>query len=183
MLATEVLKQEHRAVERVLRIIERASARLEAGEDVPASVFEDCLDFIRNFVDRCHHGKEEDYLFPALEKMGIPRQGGPVAVMLVEHDEGRGFVRAMVAAVAAYKRGDKAARAKLIENARGYASLLAQHIQKEDNILYAMGDQVLSAAKQQELVEAFERIEQERIGPGEHERYHAMIDRLETEVL
>ncbi len=179
MKASEVLMNEHRAVERVLRVLERAADRLDAGEPVPAQIFEDSLDFLRNFADRCHHGKEETALFPAMATAGVPVERGPIGVMLAEHEEGRGYIRAMGEALEAYKRGEQPARKPLAENARAYASLLAQHIQKEDNILFPMANQVLSDPEQQRLIVEFDRIESERIGPGVHERYHRMIDELD----
>jgi len=57
--------------------------------------------------------------------------------------------------------------------------LLSQHIYKEDNILYPMADRFLSPQKQAELEEGFARVERERMGPGRHEAYHALLERLE----
>ena len=96
MSATEALmKHKHRVIERMLAVLEAADAKVEAGEELPKRFFSRMTDFIRNFADRCHHGKEEDNLFPAMEKRGIPRQAGPIAVMLTEHDWGRAYVRGM----------------------------------------------------------------------------------------
>jgi hemerythrin-like domain-containing protein len=128
-------------------------------------------------ADRCHHAKEEDLLFVAMEEAGIPRQGGPIGVMLHEHTLGRGYVQGMADGLAAYKMGGGGAQ--VAGNARGYVELLTQHIHKEDHILYPMADRALSAAKQAELAEGFERVERERVGPGKHEAYHALLDRLE----
>ncbi len=179
MKASEVLMNEHRAVERVLKVLNRSADQLDAGEDVPTALFEELLDFLRNFADKCHHGKEETALFPAMAKAGVPVESGPIGVMLAEHEQGRGYIRGMAAALEGYKRGDSAARAALAENARGYAALLAQHIKKEDTILFPMADRVLSDTTQNKLVAEFDRIESEQIGPGVHERYHKMIDELD----
>jgi hemerythrin-like domain-containing protein len=137
------------------------------------------VEFIRGFADRCHHGKEEDLLFCAMEEAGIPRQGGPIGVMLHEHTVGRNYVQGMAEGIAAYKAGDSQAAARIAESARGYVALLTQHIHKEDNILYPMADRVLSSAKQAELLQGFARVESERVGPGKHEEYHGLLDRLE----
>jgi len=179
MRASDVLKNEHRAVERMLGVLQRAANRLDAGEAVPVEIFDGSLDFLRNFADKCHHGKEEMALFPAMAKAGVPVDRGPIGVMLAEHEEGRRYIRAMAEALEGYRRGDHAARAALAESARGYATLLAEHIKKEDSILFPMSDRVLSESVQQELVAEFDRIEAEHIGAGVHERYHAMIDELD----
>jgi hemerythrin-like domain-containing protein len=182
MSATDVLKDEHRGVERMLAIVEAAGKRLEAGGDVPADLYLSAVDFFRGFTDGCHHAKEEEKLFPAMEKRGVPREGGPIGVMLAEHEQGRAYVRAIAEAAARYSKGDKSAASALIQNGRGYVELLRQHIAKEDRVLFPMADKVLSGAEQAQLFEAFETIERERTGPGEHERYHHVLDELERVV-
>jgi hemerythrin-like domain-containing protein len=183
MNATNVLKEEHQAILRALRVLDTISAQVEAGKPLPVEDLDRIVEFIRVFADRCHHGKEEDLLFVEMERAGIPRQRGPLGVMLAEHQYGRDYVKGMAQALEAYKAGDKRAAAEVARNARGYTSLLAQHIDKEDNILYPMAEQCLAPAKDAELMREFERVEQERIGPGRHEAFHALLDRLEKTYL
>ena len=68
----------------------------------------------------------------------MPAEGGPIAVMLAEHDQGRAYTRGMVDAAQRLKQGDGDAAQQLVDNALGYAGLLRQHIQKEDQILFPM---------------------------------------------
>src|SRR5512136_296327 len=138
MSATNVLKEEHRGVERMLNIVEAATKRLEAGHDVPPDLFPGAVDFFRGFTDGCHHAKEESKLFPALEQHGIPREDGPIGVMLAEHEMGRTYVRAIEQAARRYSQGDPSAVAGLVQGGRSYASLLRQHIAKEDGRLFPM---------------------------------------------
>jgi hemerythrin-like domain-containing protein len=62
--ATEALKADHRVIERVSGVLEK----LMQSPAVPLEVWEKAVDFIRHFADRCHHLKEEEILFPALEE-------------------------------------------------------------------------------------------------------------------
>jgi len=182
MSATDDLRTEHRAIERMLAVLEAAAQRLEQGERVRPDVFRQGVDFVRNFADRCHHAKEEENLFPRMEARGVPRDGGPIGVMLFEHDEGRAFVGAIAGAIDAYEADGRSAALTIAENARGYVDLLRGHIMKEDNVLFPMADRVLSPADQTELERRFEQIESERMGPGVHERYHQLLDDLEREM-
>jgi len=179
MRPTEELKGEHKVILRMLKIFEKAAQSLKEGNDIPAEVFKKAVDFIRNFADRCHHGKEENTLFPMMEKYGIPREGGPLGVMLYEHTLGRNFVKGMAEADEKYEKGDKSSIEDLIKNARGYAGLLAPHIFKEDNILYPMADRNIPEKEQKVLEEKFEKIEKEVIGEGKYHEYLHLVEELE----
>jgi hemerythrin-like domain-containing protein len=179
MKPTEQLKEEHQAIKLMLRISERVCEKLESGEEVNPEHLEQMIEFIKVFADKCHHGKEEDLLFTAMEEVGIPKEGGPIGVMLTEHDMGRGYVRGMSEAVTRYKAGDRKALSGIVGNARNYIALLTQHIDKEDNILYPMADKHLSEDKQKALLEEFERVERERIGAGKHEEFHDLLNHLQ----
>jgi len=154
---------------------------MEEGNAVPARHLEQILEFLKVFVDTCHHGKEEEQLFPAMEAVGVPREGGPIGQLLLEHEQGRAFVRGMSAAAAAGAGGAPAAEADFVANARGYTELLLTHIDKEDNVLYPIAEARLTAETQAALSAAFERIEEERVGHGRHEAFHALMDRLSVD--
>jgi hemerythrin-like domain-containing protein len=175
---TEQLKDEHSAVKIMLQILEAVSKKLESGQKVSAEHLDMIIEFIRIFTDKCHHGKEEGILFPAMEEAGIPAEGGPIAVMLSEHDSGRKYVRGMSRGIAEYRKSGLKATPKIVKNARGYIELLTQHIYKEDNILYPMADKYLSAMAQGELMGKFEQLEEEVIGPGEHEKLNQALNSL-----
>jgi hemerythrin-like domain-containing protein len=183
MKPTVELNREHQAILLMIRILEKLGDRLEAGETIDVGHLEKAVNFIMVFADKCHHGKEEDLLFPAMEKAGIPRTGGPLGVMLSEHVAGRAFVRAMAEAIPGLKRGDKAAAARFAESARSYGQLLSQHIFKEDHILYPMADARLSPAQQKELEACFADVEEKIIGHGKHEEYQRLLKELESAYL
>ena len=183
MLPTDTLKEEHKVIERMLKVMEAISDRLEKEEDISPDVFENVIDFIQTFADRCHHAKEEDLLFDLAISRGIPKRGSPIGVMLFEHDQGRNFVKGMVQALEEYIKGNKSVRSSLAENARGYAELLSQHIEKENYILYPMINNVLTEDDQKELLEKFEEVEHEQIGEEKHHQYIDLVERLEKEFI
>lgn len=178
MSLTEQLKEEHETIKLMLMILEKVCEKLGSKEKINPEHLEKIVEFIKVFADKCHHGKEEDLLFPAMEEAGIPKEGGPIGVMLVEHNMGRNYVKGMSEAVALYKTGDRTVSSKIVENARNYIKLLTPHINKEDNILYLMADMRLSKDKQEELLEKFEKVESELIGAGKHEEFHQLLNNL-----
>lgn len=142
------LVQEHEVIERVLDALEREVNKVMDGAPVDRAFFTSAIGFVRQFADGLHHQKEEQILFPALCDAGMPRDGGPVGVMLYEHDEGRGHIRAMDAALGAASDGDSAAREQLAHETLAYVELLRAHIQKENMILFPMAERVLDMVRQ-----------------------------------
>jgi hemerythrin-like domain-containing protein len=168
----EVLVNEHRLIEGVLDAIE---ARLQASTQGPfaADFFREALDSLTNFADGCHHYKEEQCLFPMLTARGMPREDGPVGMMLHEHDEGRGYLAAVRQNLEQARAGSPAAAEAVRENAEVYIHLLRQHIFKENNVLFQMARNLLSSADMQKLSEQYEGLEREK-GAGVHERYETL---------
>lgn len=182
MKATAILMDEHRLIERVLAALETGADRLERGERIAAGFFAEAAEFIRGFADGCHHRKEEGVLFVAMHAAGMPVEGGPIAVMLAEHEQARGLTRALREGAARMASGDRAASAQVVDAARGYARLLRAHIQKEDRILFPVAEQVIPPSQHAQVEQDFERVEREESGPDAHDRYRTLAQRLEDMV-
>jgi hemerythrin-like domain-containing protein len=174
MNPTEQLKKEHKAIKLMLNIL----AKICEKADPSPEHLDRILEFIKVFVDQCHHGKEEDPLFPTMEEAGTPRERGPIGVMLTEHNMGRDLIKNMNEAVVKYKAGDDKAVSKIVEHARGYITLLTEHIEKEDSVLFPMADRNLSEENQKKLLEEFEKLEHDKIGVGKHEELHDLLHYL-----
>lgn len=160
MRPTDVLREEHRAIERALSALETVAQRVQNGEPMPIELIRDLLQFIRQFADQCHHCKEEQMLFPAMERRGFPAKHGPIAIMLSEHEEGRAHVRGLLKSIERYERKDPTVNNLIVSHSLAFASLLRSHIQKEDNVLFVMAEQHLAEQDQEELSAGFRRVEQ-----------------------
>jgi len=158
MHPTEILSREHRAIEARLNEMEARIRADEPGAAFPRAFFEEALDFFHNFADGCHHAKEENLLFPLLKERGMPERGGPLGVMLAEHEEGRGYLRAMRQNLNA-AQGSAAAREEVFANAAAYIDLLRSHIFKEDHVLFRMAQRVLQPDDVAELRKQFAAVE------------------------
>jgi hemerythrin-like domain-containing protein len=178
MKVSEDLRNEHEGVLLSLKILEKICV-----DRLPIQHVEQLLEFFRIFVDKCHHGKEEDLLFPALEAVGVAKEGGPIGVMLAEHQMGRDFVKEIARALDKVKSGDINETNKVIENATNYIKLLRQHIDKENTVLFVMADSKIPETKQAEMLKGFEEIEEKRVGHGKHEEFHKMLHSLRDEYL
>jgi hemerythrin-like domain-containing protein len=178
MLPTETLKHEHQVILLALGAAERQARQIQETGAVRAETVDEMVDFFRNFADGCHHAKEERLLFVRMQERGMPLQGGPIAVMLQEHDQGRRLVKAVAEALPGARNGDAEAIASVRDNLGTYARFLRAHIAKEDNVLFPMADRLLAPEDQRSLAEAFDRVEAEEIGAGVHEKYSELAHKL-----
>ncbi|MBI2626537.1 MAG: hemerythrin domain-containing protein [Candidatus Nealsonbacteria bacterium] len=119
----------HNCIEELRADHEKILTELDKLEADPEGYAKTFLEFTESFAEP-HHHKEEEVLFPALEKKGIPKDGGPIGVMLMEHEMKRGYVKELAAGK--------------IEAAMKIVSLMRDHIAKENDILYPMAQQVLT---------------------------------------
>lgn len=180
MNAIKELTTEHEAIRMTLRILNRISEEIEKTTKIPnPEHLKQLFEFFSVFVDKCHHGKEEELLFPALEKVGVSRENGPIGVMLNEHQQGRDLVAEMKRALSQYLNGDAGAAQKLKGSADAYIALLNFHIDKENNVLFPMAVKHLPESKLAELKNGFDKIETDKIGTGKHQEFHQMLDILE----
>lgn len=176
--ATRVLRGEHQSIREALNFAEGVSIKIERGEQAPPEVLSKVMDFIRLFVDRCHHSKEEDVLFPMLESKGVSTTNGPLGVMLMEHDRARALIQEMSEAAEAYKANDGAAGAQWARAAWDYSGLMQEHFGKEEEILFRMADNALDSEEQGAMVIEFQKLENEKLGSGKHKELEAMIKDL-----
>src|SRR5688572_26686507 len=163
MQCLDELEHDHHVIEEVAALLADVSAHASAERAFAFGAW--ALDFVRRFADGCHHAKEEQALFPLLEERGIPRRGGPIGIMLLEHQEGRDLAANMERALAARDLPG------FVASAGAWAGLLRVHIAKERGVLFPLGARRLDDADDRMLRERFAAIEREAGG----EELHALV--------
>ncbi|WP_034328051.1 hemerythrin domain-containing protein [Alkaliphilus transvaalensis] len=167
--AIQTLKDEHVYILRMLKVVRKLSIHTLNTKEVYYEGFHKAIDFIRNYADKFHHGKEEDLLFEVMSnELGEAIKTGPIYGMLAEHDLGRLFIKTLEEALWAAEKGNEEAKVDIIANAICYTDLLFRHIDKEDNAIFNFGAEKLS----QEALEAME---------VEFHKIQDQLDYLETE--
>lgn len=177
MYATQQLREEHEGIKTVLSVLDHLASEMRMGRSASLGHLEQIVDFLRTFADKCHHGKEEEHLFPALNQAGVPSEGGPVGVMLHEHNLGREHIQGMRASLDRLHAGEDAGE-DFARHALAYVELLRGHIEKENNVLFNMAEHILPKVEHARLAECFDNIEQERLGAGGRECYQGLINTL-----
>jgi hemerythrin-like domain-containing protein len=178
MQPTDILSAEHRVIEQVLDCLERLAAAARGSTGLDRERAGQALEVLRTYADRCHHGKEEDRLFPLMEQRGLPRHVGPIAVMLDDHKVGRSLIQRMGDALSDAREGSPEAARRYADAAASYVELLRDHIAKEDGVLFPLAESLLDEASRAGLQAEFERFEREDLEPGTVARMRALADGL-----
>lgn len=177
--ASEDLMNEHQGILFGLKILEKMVQLIKEINQFEIDDIKGMINFLKLFADKCHHGKEEGLMFPAMEDAGIPKENGPIGQMLIEHIEGRKFIAQMAGST----ENEVFDKNIFIQSATNYITLLRAHIDKENKILFPMGDKKISPDIQVNLLESFEIYEENVMGAGTHEKLHELLHKFENKYL
>lgn len=168
--ALKILSNEHKNILMVIDALSKECDYLQSESKINIDFFKKAIDFVRGYADKFHHAKEEDILFVELCKGDVQMPCNPTQQMIYEHELGRDFISEL-------ERGiEKNDKDKIIENAKGYAQLLQDHIFKEENILYPMAEKALDKSIRDEMLVKFAQIEQSFI--KDNEKYLLFLKEL-----
>lgn len=180
MDSISLMVEEHRYIKRMLGVIRKMCHRILKDEPVDYPDFFTVMDFVRNYADQHHHGKEEALLFDRMMKeLGSTAEKLVKLGMYVEHDLGRLHIQELEAAVQLVMEGNEEARLDVIANAVSYTHLLHRHIDKEDTVVFMYAKNNLSQETLQELDEASDDFEQRAADQQTQERYITLLEGLE----
>ena len=132
--STQNLKQDHMTARRIRDIAQTCSDKLNSNEDIPLEDIEIISVVIEEFVDRFHHGKEEQAYFPQTRhKNGF---GEDIRKFLIEHELGRRIARMLLSELKKWKEiGNDLGREPVARFLKSYAVFITDHTGKEDNSL------------------------------------------------
>ena len=170
----DILVEDHNTTERVFEAVLGA---LEDADGPPVLLLSSFREYAVEYVDGCHNQKEERHLFPLIESRGVPREGGPLAVMLSEHARSKEVLAKMVEEIDRYTRGELSVLGTLRDTISAYAELLKGHFWKETDILYPMAKRVMTSQDAEMVLRGIEATEAE-LGPDTRRKYYALAERI-----
>jgi hemerythrin-like domain-containing protein len=156
----ELLRAEHRAIQRVLDLVDRAreEAQSRPGAPVHAVLFQRAADFFITWVDGTHQAKEA-LLYRAMVHGGLPLGGALLDRIEGEHAMGHEMAAEWRAiATRAVAQGGKDADA-LLAAARSCVRLLREHSEEEERLVFPVAQRLLAPAVLDSLRSQFARIE------------------------
>ncbi len=180
--ATDSLEQEHRTIEKILRVIGVLADELAENRYIDSDILRDLCQFLRIYGNQCHHGKEESYLFPMLESHGVPEEGCPLGALRHEHERSRALTQELAQASAEYAANPHAGRSALSEVFRNLVQFYPAHIWKEEYLLFPLARKVLSVQDDERLLKEFTSVESD-IFAYTHESYDQLATELEDRIV
>ena len=172
-MSTAHLRKDHDLIEKVIAAMQTTVSLLKDGKKVPESILLPTIDFAKNFTNVCHHGKEEDTLFPALGKAVIPTNMGPIRMMIMEHETTKKIAEKIEEFAKTYL--DVGDPSNLIEGMELYIEHVKAHLWKENNRLFMMADARLQAYRKQ-VEEALQKTEETKLAElGKTRNYYEKL--------
>lgn len=177
----KIMVHEHENIRRMLKVARNLSYRVLTNGDYDIDDLPKIIDFVRNYADKHHHGKEEDILFETMSKE-IERlaKSGAITGMYIEHDNGRLYMTNLEKAIEELRSGKDAARLDVIANLICYADLLDRHIEKENTAMYRFAETSLSDGAKKYVEEESKIIEDKATEHGVQDKYIELLKDLET---
>lgn len=183
MKAVKTLRDEHQNILRMLKVVKALCIHTFKTQDVYYKGYYDAIDFVRNYADKFHHGKEEDILFKKMSsELGPVIEKGPIFGMLAEHDLGRLFIKNLENALLEAEKGNSDAKVDIIANATAYTDLLYRHIDKEDNAIFNFAETQLNPESHEELNIDFEKAKKYLNSDETERKYVTLLEELEAYV-
>ena len=173
----EILVNDHEMIERAMDVLKKELDKLPHKSPDLFSL-KRTIDFLLEFGDRIHNKKEEDWLFPLLIKCGIP-EDGPIRVMMGEHDYERSLLAQMAMDTDRILEMTTKNKDEFKIKGLEYLEVRANHIWKENDVLYAMGRKAFSEADNTYLVDAFNDFSASVYGNDFEQIIMSMLNELE----
>lgn len=170
MDAIENLVQEHRFIEELLASLETFADSLGKNPERERRAIRHYVHFFEELVDRCHHGKEENYLFVKMNSYGFQKEQGPVSAMLSEQGEGRDHLLALKAIGKGEGPPSREEQDVIKGHVLGYIMRIRPHMAREEDILFPMVSHSLPGFVLEELGRDFEEFDNKILPRGFHEK-------------
>lgn len=175
----DYLVAEHELIERSMAILKNCLEAIELSAEVNTVQLGRAIDFLLQFGDKIHNAKEEQCLFPLMSKKGVPVEGGPLGLMLMEHEAERNLLTKMQGILPGFTGLSFTDRLHFKEEGMEYLKIRADHIWKENDVLYPMGRSVLTEEDNQYLLAEFSKINTEAYGDQAFAQFQTMTAEVE----
>lgn len=155
MSGTEILRNDHRQIRRLEKIIVKCYSLLNEGNDVPFSDMQIMVSIMSEFLDAIHYAREENQYFPCVASYDSLKQ--EIRVFMIEHEFGRRIALNISKHLQRWKSGEDQ-REPVARFLKAYAIYLDDHLTKENKFFDTAEEQVLSPDEEKMMYEEFQAV-------------------------
>jgi len=155
MSATETLRNDHKQIRRLEKIIVQCYTKIYAGQDIPFSDIEKIIIIMSEFLDAIHYAREENQYFPCVASYDSLKQ--EIRAFMIEHEFGRRIAASISRHLQKWKDGENE-REPVARFLKAYAVYLNDHMTKEEQFFDITEKQVLSPEEEKMMYEEFRAV-------------------------
>ncbi|MFZ0184327.1 MAG: hemerythrin domain-containing protein [Nitrosotalea sp.] len=155
MSGTDILRNDHRQIRRLEKVIVKCYTQLYEGKDIPFSDIEIMVLIMSEFLDAVHYAREEDQYFPCVVTYDSLKQ--EIRAFMIEHEFGRRMASNVSKYLQQWKSGENQ-RESVARFLKAYAVNLDEHLTKEDKFFDIAENQVLSQDEEKMMYEEFRAV-------------------------
>jgi hemerythrin-like domain-containing protein len=171
-----LLMREHRLIERLIKLIDKELNNSKKNNNINKEFIQTCVDFFSTYVDRTHHGKEEDILFRDLEEKKISSDLQDTMNQLKQdHQYARKIVADLANENQNYIQGKKNAIKLITTNLEKLLTVYPVHFETEDKEFFYPSMDYFTEEEQQKMLQEFNDFDKKMI----HEKYLQIIEKQE----
>ena len=155
MSATDTLREDHKQIRRLDKIIIKCYTELYAGNDIPLSDINKITVIIEEFLDSIHYSREEDSYFPCVASYDHLKQ--EIRGLLIEHEFSRRIALQIKKYLKKWNEGDDA-REPVARYLKTYSVYLMDHMTKEEKFFDEAEAEVLSKEEEYDMYDQFKSV-------------------------
>jgi len=153
--ATKSLREDHKQIKRLDKVIIKCYTELYAGKNIPLSDIDKITIIIEEFLDSIHYSKEEDSYFPCVASYDHLKQ--EIRALLIEHEFSRRIAAQIKKHLKRWKNGEDA-REPVARFLKTYSIYLMDHMKKEEIFFDKAESEVLSKEEEYDMYDQFKSV-------------------------
>ncbi len=138
MATLDSLTQDHQLISKVLDALDVFTQRIDGQKHLDREALTKFADFFVSFADIHHASKEEQVLFPMLERHGTRWDHGPLAEARREHRQERYFMRTMAQLAAQEADAGGGDLRFVVSELKEFVESMRAHLRKEDDEVFPL---------------------------------------------
>jgi|TARA_B100000959_G_scaffold136832_1_gene143957 hemerythrin-like domain-containing protein len=150
--ATKSLREDHKQIKRLDKVIIKCYTELYAGKNIPLSDIDKITIIIEEFLDSIHYSKEEDSYFPCVVSYDHLKK--EIRGLLIEHEFSRRIALQIKKHLKRWIEGEDA-REPVARFLKTYSIYLMDHMTKEEKFFDEAESEILSKEEEFEMYEQF----------------------------